>query len=69
MSESAVFDRTAMVRQARRLEYFTVGWNVIEGLVAVVAGLVAGSISLVGFGIESFIEVYVWIGLALADVG
>jgi divalent metal cation (Fe/Co/Zn/Cd) transporter len=57
MGESAVFDRTAVVRQARRLEYFTVGWNVIEGLVAVVAGLVAGSISLVGFGIDSFIEV------------
>jgi divalent metal cation (Fe/Co/Zn/Cd) transporter len=57
MGEGAVFDRTAVVRQARRLEYFTVGWNVIEGLVAVVAGLVAGSISLVGFGIDSFIEV------------
>jgi divalent metal cation (Fe/Co/Zn/Cd) transporter len=57
MGESAVYDRTAVVRQARRLEYFTVGWNVIEGLVAVVAGLVAGSISLVGFGIDSFIEV------------
>jgi divalent metal cation (Fe/Co/Zn/Cd) transporter len=57
MGESAVFDRTAVVRQARRLEYFTVGWNVIEGLVAVVVGLVAGSVSLVGFGIDSFIEV------------
>jgi divalent metal cation (Fe/Co/Zn/Cd) transporter len=57
MVESTVLDRTAVVRQARRLEYFTVGWNVIEGLVAVVAGLVAGSISLVGFGIDSLVEV------------
>jgi divalent metal cation (Fe/Co/Zn/Cd) transporter len=32
-------------------------WNTLEGLVAVVAGIVAGSISLVGFGIDSFIEV------------
>jgi divalent metal cation (Fe/Co/Zn/Cd) transporter len=32
-------------------------WNTVEGLVAVVAGMIAGSISLVGFGIDSFIEV------------
>jgi divalent metal cation (Fe/Co/Zn/Cd) transporter len=57
MGESAVFDRTVVVRRGRRLEYFTVTWNALEGLVAVVAGLVAGSISLVGFGIDSFIEV------------
>src|ERR1700682_4061093 len=43
--------------RGRRLEYFTVVWNTLEGLVAVVAGIVAGSISLVGFGIDSFIEV------------
>jgi divalent metal cation (Fe/Co/Zn/Cd) transporter len=39
------------------LEYFTIGWNTLEGLVAVVAGALAGSISLLGFGIDSFIEV------------
>jgi len=39
------------------LEYFTIVWNTLEGLVAVVAGALAGSISLVGFGIDSFIEV------------
>jgi divalent metal cation (Fe/Co/Zn/Cd) transporter len=39
------------------LEYFTIAWNTLEGLVAVIAGAVAGSISLVGFGIDSFIEV------------
>ena len=57
MDESPVLDRTEVVRRGRRLEYFTVTWNALEGLVAVVAGLVAGSISLVGFGIDSFIEV------------
>src|SRR6202171_693948 len=57
MAETAILERTAVVRHGRRLEYFTVGWNAIEGLVAVAMGVVAGSISLVGFGIDSFIEV------------
>lgn len=58
MSESAVVsDRTALVGRDRRLEYFTVGWNAIEGVVAVVSGVIAGSIALVGFGLDSFIEV------------
>lgn len=46
-----------MAHRGRRLEYFTIAWNSLEGLVAVAAGTVAGSISLVGFGIDSFIEV------------
>jgi divalent metal cation (Fe/Co/Zn/Cd) transporter len=45
------------VRHGRRLEYFTIAWNLWEGFVVVIAGAVAGSISLVGFGIDSFIEV------------
>ncbi len=57
MAEIAVLERTAVVRHGRRLEYFTIAWNGLEGLVAVVAGAIAGSISLVGFGIDSFIEV------------
>ena len=57
MGESAVLDRMSVVRRGRRLEYFTVIWNALEGLVAVGAGVFAGSISLVGFGIDSFIEV------------
>jgi divalent metal cation (Fe/Co/Zn/Cd) transporter len=39
------------------LEYFTIAWNSLEGLIAVLAGALAGSVSLVGFGIDSFIEV------------
>ena len=50
-------DRQALARRGKQLEYFTIAWNTLEGLVAVVAGAVAGSISLVGFGIDSFIEV------------
>lgn len=38
-------------------EYFTVAWNVVEGVVAIAAGVIAGSIALVGFGLDSYIEV------------
>src|SRR5437667_6119088 len=57
MARTAILERAAVVRHGRRLEYFTIAWNGLEGLVAVVAGAIAGSISLVGFGIDSFIEV------------
>jgi len=49
--------RQAVAHRGRRLEYFTIVWNSLEGLIAVAAGIVAGSISLVGFGMDSFIEV------------
>jgi divalent metal cation (Fe/Co/Zn/Cd) transporter len=49
--------RTEIARRGRRLEYFTIAWNTVEGLVAVGAGALASSIALVGFGIDSFIEV------------
>ena len=50
-------DRTALIRRGRYLEYFTIGYNSLEGLIAVGAGVVAGSIALVGFGFDSLIEV------------
>jgi divalent metal cation (Fe/Co/Zn/Cd) transporter len=50
-------EREALAQRGKRLEYFTIGWNSLEGLIAVTAGAVAGSISLVGFGVDSFIEV------------
>jgi divalent metal cation (Fe/Co/Zn/Cd) transporter len=56
MSELTIARQTIALR-GRRLEYFTIGWNSLEGLIAVGAGVVAGSISLVGFGVDSFIEV------------
>jgi len=57
MVETTILERPVVVRRGRRLEYFTIAWNTLEGLVAVIAGAVAGSVSLVGFGIDSFIEV------------
>jgi hypothetical protein len=48
--------RESDTRQGRRLEYFTLGWNLIEAVVGIGAGLIAGSIALVGFGVDSIIE-------------
>jgi divalent metal cation (Fe/Co/Zn/Cd) transporter len=48
--------RAASVRRGRLLEYLTIAWNLLEGAIAVGSGLVAGSIALVGFGVDSFIE-------------
>jgi divalent metal cation (Fe/Co/Zn/Cd) transporter len=42
--------------RARRLSYFTVGYNLLEGLASVTAGAIAGSVALVGFGLDSFVE-------------
>jgi divalent metal cation (Fe/Co/Zn/Cd) transporter len=50
--------RRALVRHGLGLEYLTVGWNVVEGTVSVFAALAAGSIALLGFGIDSFVETF-----------
>lgn len=44
-------------RLGRLLAYLTIGWNSLEAIIAVGAGIVAGSIALVGFGFDSVIEV------------
>lgn len=54
---SAVPARVAAVRRARWLNAATIGWNTFEGVVAVAAGVAAGSVSLIGFGFDSGIEV------------
>lgn len=56
-------DRGAQVQRGKLLEYVTVGYNSLEGLIAIGFGLAAGSIALVGFGFDSVIEVIS--GLAL----
>ena len=53
----STIDRSQLLQRGRALEYFTVGYNTVEGLVSIIAGLIAGSVSLVGFGLDSFIEV------------
>lgn len=42
---------------AALLLWLTISWNVVEGLIAVGAGIAAGSVALIGFGLDSFIEV------------
>jgi hypothetical protein len=49
--------RVEDTRRARRLEYLTIGWNLIEAGVALGAGIVAGSIALIGFGVDTLIEI------------
>jgi divalent metal cation (Fe/Co/Zn/Cd) transporter len=49
--------RTALVRRGLRLSYLTIGYNALEALVSLIAGLAAGSVALVSFGIDSVIEV------------
>jgi divalent metal cation (Fe/Co/Zn/Cd) transporter len=49
-------DRAHHLKRGRRLEYFTLGWNMLEAVVAVGAGWLASSIALVGFGVDSLIE-------------
>ena len=49
--------RASLFRWALRLEWFTISWNVIEGVVAVGAGILSGSTALVAFGADSSIEV------------
>ena len=50
-------ERATLVRRGLLLNYATIAYNVIEAVVSLVAGIVAGSVALVGFGFDSVIEV------------
>ncbi len=49
-------ERSSLLTRGLRLEYLTVGWNLVEGVIAISAALAAGSVALLGFGIDSFVE-------------
>ncbi len=55
---SSVLDRRHLVRRGLILAWFTIAWNSIEGVAGIVSGIVAGSIALVGFGVDSYVEVF-----------
>ena len=55
--EAVTLNRPNLVRRGQLLEYFTIAYNSAEGLVSIVAGAIAGSVSLIGFGLDSLIEV------------
>ena len=52
-----MLDRPQALRRARLLNRVTIGWNVVEAVVALAAGVAAGSLSLVAFGLDSCVEV------------
>ncbi len=54
---SQQLSRPEAVRRVGLYNNLTIGWNVIEGVVAIGAGIVAGSISLIAFGLDSGVEV------------
>lgn len=49
-------DRSALLTRGLLLEFLTVGWNLVEGIVAIAAALGSGSVALLGFGVDSFVE-------------
>lgn len=49
-------ERAALTRHAFRLEWLTVAWMIVEGAVAIGAGIAAGSLTLTAFGLDSVIE-------------
>jgi divalent metal cation (Fe/Co/Zn/Cd) transporter len=53
---AASASRHLLLARALRLEYVTVGWNLVEGVIAIAAALASGSVALLGFGIDSFVE-------------
>jgi divalent metal cation (Fe/Co/Zn/Cd) transporter len=66
-------DRGALVERGRRLEHFTLAWNGFEAAVALISGIVAVSVALVGFGLDSVVEtvsagILLWRFRADADV-
>ena len=57
MTTAIVIDRPALVRRGLLLNWLTIGYNTIEAVISVAAGIVAGSVALVSFGVDSGIEV------------
>lgn len=48
--------RAALAKRGKRLAWLTIGWNSLEAVIALVAGAIAGSVALTGFGVDSLIE-------------
>jgi len=53
---AAADHRAALVRRARALAWLGIGWHVVEAAIAILAGVAASSIALIGFGADSLIE-------------
>lgn len=55
-AEPILPERILLLRKGLKLTVFTVAWNIIEGLVAIGAGILANSVALISFGVDSFVE-------------
>ncbi|MEC5152022.1 cation transporter [Cryobacterium sp. GrIS_2_6] len=56
-SSGAVDTQVVLLRRGRRLEYVTLGWNVFGVAILAVLGVAASSVALIGFGLDSLIEI------------
>jgi divalent metal cation (Fe/Co/Zn/Cd) transporter len=52
----AAISRGELALRGKRLAWLTIGWNSLEAVIALVAGAIAGSVALTGFGVDSLIE-------------
>jgi len=57
MSAGALTERQLVVRRGRRLTWATIVYNCLEAVLSIGAGIMSGSVALVGFGFDSVIEV------------
>lgn len=57
MAQRAAADRAVLLRRGRRLEYATLGWNVVGIVVLAIGAIAARSVALAGFGLDSLIEI------------
>ncbi len=58
MVDAVATEREKQIRLAFRLEYFTIAWMVVEAGVAITSGIIAHSIALIAFGLDSLIELF-----------
>lgn len=49
-------DRKGQLVRGLRLEYFSITWNVLESVIGIVAGILSGSVALIGFALDSVVE-------------
>jgi len=65
---SEILNPSSCGRSWNRLEHLTVGCNILEGIVAILSGVLAGSVAIMGFAIDSGVESCVGRRIALAAV-
>lgn len=58
MTTGAVLERETLIRRGVHLAWFTIAWNAVECVAAIASGVAAGSIALIGFGVDSSVEVF-----------